>query len=186
MRLALLVSLSLAAACVTPPKPESVAEAPRISPIQDLAGRARYHVLSAAELSDSAAVQAQIASVEDSVIAARLRVRNAAEATRVAGADIKLAIEAGDRLEIFVDEDEKKSGRRGFAHYWQLGRAKLDSARAQQAQALLAADSALACTAAVCANRRALEMRNHLISASGSTREAESIVRIAILYLRGY
>lgn len=185
MRLATLALLALAAACVSPPEPEPVA-APRVSPIQDLAGRARYHVISAAELSDSAAIQAQIASVEDSVGDARLRVRTAAEATRVAGADIKLAIEAGDRLEIFVDEDERKSGRRGFAHYWQLGRAKLDSARAQQAQALLAADSALACDAAVCTNKRALEMRNHLISASGATREAESIVRIAILYLRGY
>jgi hypothetical protein len=187
MRLALLASLPIAVACVSP-RPETKTEAPaaRVSPIQDLAGRTRYHVLSAAELSDSAALEAQIASAEDSATEARLRVQSAIETTRIAGADLKLAMEAGDRLEIFVEEDEKKAGRRGFAHYWQLGRAKLDTARAQQAQALLSADSALACTAVVCTSRRAIEMRNHLISASGATREAESIVRIAVMYLRGY
>ena len=184
MRLLLLASVPLAIACVTQPEPEPIA--PRVSAVHDLAGRARYHVISAAELSDSAAVQAQIASVEDSVIDARILVRNAAEVTRVAGADIKLALDAGNRLEIFVDEEERKAGRRGFAHYWQIGRAKLDSARAQQQQALLAADSALACIAVACANERALEMRDHLIQASGTTREAESIVRIAVMYLRGY
>lgn len=184
MRLLFLVSLPLAIACVPQPAPEPIA--PRVSVVHDLAGRARYHVISAAQLSDSAAVQAQIASVEDSVIDARFFVRNAADATRIARADIKLALDAGNRLEIFVDEEERKAGRRGFAHYWQLGRAKLDSARAQQAQALLAADSALACVAVACANERALEMRDHLILASGATREAESIVRIAVTYLREY
>ena len=173
MRLLPLASLPLvvAIACATPPLPEPVA--PRVSAVHDLAGRARYHVISAAELSDSAAVQAQFASADDAVIDARILVRGAAEVTRIAGADLKLALDAGNRLEIFVDEEERKAGRRGFAHYWQLGRAKLDSARAQQQQALLAADSAL-------------EMRDHLIMASGATREAESIVRIAVMYLRGY
>ena len=184
MRLLLLATLPLALACVTQPEPAPAA--PQVSVVHDLAGRARYHVISAAELSDSAAVQAQIASLEDSVVDARLRVRSAAEATRVASADIKLALDAGNRLEIFVDEEERKAGRRGFAHYWQLGRAKLDSARAQQQRALVAADSALACVAVTCTSERALEMRNHLISASGATREAESIVRIAVTYLRGY
>ena len=183
--LALLVSLSFAAACVAPPEPEAAPE-PRVSVIQDLGSRARYNVISAAEMADSAAVQAQIASYEDSLVDARLRLRTAADATRGAEADLKLAMEAGDRIEIFVDEDERKSGRRGFAHYWQLGRAKLDTARTRQALALIAADSGLLCVAAECTSAHAIEMRKQLISASGATREAESIVRIALMYLRGY
>jgi hypothetical protein len=70
-----------------------------------------------------------------------------------------------------------------YTRYWKIGREKLDLARTKATSAVGAADLALACTATTCASARTQEMQTHIEQAAGASREAESLVRIALIYV---
>jgi hypothetical protein len=145
---------------------------------------AKLLVASAAQASDEAITDARLAIAERSLDRMRAQIAQAKNAVREARENLDAAVREGDRLrEIAELGDDPVKGGRGYAHYWALGRAKLDTANVRSAQALVSADSALACTATQCASRRAQEMNALLEAVSGATRDAESLLRIALLYV---
>jgi len=143
--------------------------------------------------SDSARVQARVASISsNSLDVTRDYVNRARTSVVRAGNGVERVIIQGDMLGVRFAyartalERSKQFDVRGpgYDHYWQLGRAKLELARARSGQAVAAADSALACKISACASSRAQQMVAHIDAAAGATREAEGLVRIALLRLQ--
>ncbi|HKG91526.1 MAG TPA: hypothetical protein VKA84_06540 [Gemmatimonadaceae bacterium] len=197
--LAVTAALATAAACAssTPsatPASAKALEAPEARfPILVLAESATRILAFTSSASDSARVQARVASLTaNSIDVTRDYVTRARTSALRAGNGAERAITTGDILGVrFAYARTTLHGNKqldvrgpGYEHYWQLGRAKLELARTQTGQAVVVADSALACRAAPCASSRAKQMASHIDAAAGATREAEGLVRIALLRLQ--
>ena len=191
---------TLATACASSPSPGAVASSARALespearfPLLVLAESTTQLVALTASASDSARVQVRVASItSNSLDLTRDYVGRARASVLRAGSGAEQAITQGDLIGIrYAYAKSTLHGERdleirgpGYDHYWQLGRAKLELARTQTGQAVVVADSALACRAATCASSRAKEMATYIDAAAGATREAEGLVRIALLRLQ--
>jgi hypothetical protein len=181
----IIASALTATACATPPIPTPELVADRRTPTQRLADSTSQLVTLAAIVSDSAIVQASYATIDGPAERVRGFVTVARDAAQRAARSLDDAIEKGDRLGATAEPPGSAgAGTRRYSHYWHLGRAKLDAARVESARAASAADSALACTLPSCTTASAQALRTHSQLAAGAVREAESLVRIALLYVK--
>lgn len=136
----------------------------------------------AALAADTAMLKIRVAASTTSLVDARALVLNARSATASASANVDAAIRQGDWLRDEVAGDVVTRGGQ-YARYWRLGRAKLDAARQLSASAVAVADSALSCTETGCAAQRTRLMQAHVEAAAGAAREAEGVVRIAMVHV---
>jgi hypothetical protein len=135
----------------------------------------------AATETDSAMVKTRVASISHSLGDARSLVLSARSAVATAGTHVSSAMRQGDWLRnVVADEDKGQE----YAKYWSIGRVKLDEARARSAIAVAVADSVLACTQAECTVQGARRMQEQVDAAAGAAREAESVVRVALVHIR--
>lgn len=185
-RLALPLTLAAAVACASRPEPPPAPLAP-VDPrpfLVRVADSTITLVGFAAIQSDTANVQARVALREPTPERVLYRVENARNAAAAAARFVEAAIAQGDYIrEVLPITPGAKDESANYSRYWQLGRAKLDLARAKSASAVGAADSALTCSVAGCAATRADQMQHYIEEAAGAAREAESIVRIANVYV---
>lgn len=138
----------------------------------------------AAVQSDTANVQARVALREPSPERVRYRVENARIAAATATRYVEAAIAQGDYIrEVLPNAPGALDESASYTKYWDLGRAKLDLARSKTVSAMSAADTALTCSASGCAATSADHMQNYIEEAAGAAREAESLVRIANIYV---
>jgi hypothetical protein len=136
---------------------------------------------------DTASVQARMAAQAHSLDDERAVLTQARAAAQNATLQASAALLKGDWLESMVKMDgssDDVAGGLGYSHYWQIGRAKLDVARAKSNEAVSAADAALACSARSCSAAHVLHLQSSVDAAAGAAREAESVVRVAIARLR--
>lgn len=190
---------ALAAACAssapsaTPASAKALENPEARFPILVLADSATRILAFTSSASDSARVQARVAALtSNSLDVTRDYVTRARTSALRAGNGAERVITTGDILGVrFAYAKTALHGDKqfdvrgpGYDHYWQLGRAKLELARTQTSQAVVVADSALACSAATCASSRAKQMATYIDAAAGATREAEGLVRIALLRLQ--
>jgi hypothetical protein len=135
----------------------------------------------AATETDSAMVRTRVASIARSLVDTRALVLGARSAVATAGTHVVSAMRQGDWLRnVVADEDRGQE----YAKYWSIGRVKLDEARARSALAVGIADSVLACTQAQCAADGARRMQEQVEAAAGAAREAESVVRVALVHVK--
>jgi hypothetical protein len=138
----------------------------------------------AAVQSDSANVQARVALREPTPARVRYRIEHARLSAVAATRFVEAAIAQGDYIgEILPLTPGAGAETASYTKYWTLSRAKLDLARAKTSSAVNAADSALACSATGCAATRADQMQGYIEEAAGAAREAETLVRIANIYV---
>lgn len=185
-RIALALPLLLSAACVTPaPEPKYQYVDPR-SPLQVVADSTTWLVFYAIQASDTAMLRSQYALTEKSLAKARALVNDARVSAESAEVNMRGAIERGERIRAAVTPQpgQPASRKTNYNHYWELSRAKLDTARLKSLAAQRIADSALVCTATSCTAVRARDLRTLLMAASGAAREAQSLIRIAVIYLK--
>jgi hypothetical protein len=182
-RLALAILVVSTVACASaPPVPLAYVD-PR-PPLVRLADSTTHLVAYAAEASDTANIHARIALRERSPDRARERVSNARLAARNATLHVDAAITQGESIRASVSSVETRSEEStNYTRYWGLGREKLILARERSLQAVAAADSALACEMTECTTSQTTALQNHIEQAAGHTREAESLVRIAMVYV---
>ena len=135
----------------------------------------------AATETDSAMRRTRVASIAHSLGDARSLVLGARSAVATAGSNVVMAMRQGDWLRNVVANEDKGDE---YAKYWSIGRVKLDEARARSEIAVAVADSVLACTQAECAAETARRMQEHVEAAAGAAREAESVVRVALVHVR--
>lgn len=135
----------------------------------------------AATESDSAMKRARVATIARSLVDARSLVLGARSAVAIAGSHATTAMRQGDWLRNVVAGEDKGQE---YARYWSIGRVKLDEARARSEIAVAVADSALACTQAECATQTTRRLQEHVEAAAGAAREAESVVRVALVHVR--
>ena len=135
----------------------------------------------AATETDSAMVRTRVASVSRSLVDARSLVMGARSAVATAGSHVATAMRQGDWLRGVVADEERGQE---YAKYWSIGRVKLDEARARSQIAVAVADSVLACTEAQCASDGARRMQEQVEAAAGAAREAESVVRVALVHVK--
>ena len=183
MMVGALLSGALVAACSPAPK-QAVETAPRLSLEQRLAQTTAWLVNVAVVSYDTASVQAGYATIDAPLQKVHEYAATARETTKRASQSIEDAILAGDRLRTQVEPDGIAAGPRRYSHYWYLGKAKLDVARLESERAVIAADSVLACTAPSCTTAPARSFRTHSVAAAGAAREAESLVRLAMVYVK--
>ncbi|HVE79671.1 MAG TPA: hypothetical protein VNA89_12440 [Gemmatimonadaceae bacterium] len=181
-RLVLFTSAVIALACASAPEPAPVLDSR--SPLERAADDAKVLVFYTIQSLDTAALRAQFATSEGRLDHARGMVNDARLSAVDAEKNAEAAILQGDRIRDAVrGENGQPSRLSNYTRYWELGRAKLDSARIASLAAQVAADSALVCSATSCTAVRARELRRLAQVAAGKAREAESLVRIAIVYL---
>src|SRR5688572_12732614 len=177
-RLAHILVLAATVACASRPEPAP----PPAGPIDSrpflvrVADSTIALVGFAAIQSDTANVQARVALREPTPERARYRLENARMAAATAARFVEAAIAQGDYIrEVLPITPGAKDESANYTKYWELGRAKLDLARARSASAMGAADTALTCSAAGCAAIRADQMQDYIEEAAGAAREAERI-----------
>jgi hypothetical protein len=179
------LAVMLAACAASAPKP--VALAPPIDPrppLVRLGDSTSILIAAAARVSDSANVHARIALGEAAPDRVRLRVQNARESASSASRLVEAAIAQGDYIkEALPGMSGAKGESASYARYWAIGREKLELARTKASSAADAADRALACTAAACTASTTQELQGYVEQAAGASREAESLVRIAMVYV---
>jgi hypothetical protein len=143
-------------------------------------------VFYAIQASDTAMLRSQYALTEKSLEKARALVNDARISAEHAEQRVRGAIATGDRIRASVTPQpgQPPSRKSNYNHYWELSRAKLDTARLKSLAAQAIADSALVCTATSCTAVKARDLRSLLMAASGAAREAESLIRIAVVYLK--
>ena len=181
-----LVLTVMLAACASPKPPPPVPLAPvdPRPPLVRLGDSTSILIASAARVSDSANVHARVALGESSPERIRFRVENARSAARTASQLVEAAIAQGDYIrETLPGASGAKGESASYARYWVMGREKLELARTKAASAAEAADRMLACTAAACTASTTQEMQGYVEQAAGASREAESLVRIAMVYV---
>jgi hypothetical protein len=141
-------------------------------------------VAAAAVQNDTANVQARVALREPTPARVLYRVENARLAAAAASRSVEAAIAQGDYIrEVLPNTPGAEDESQNYTKYWTLGRAKLDLARSRSASAVSAADTALTCSVEGCAASRADQMQDYIEEAAGAAREAESILRIANVYV---
>jgi hypothetical protein len=180
----LILAVMLAACASGPPKPVTLAPIDARPPLVRLGDSTNLLIASAARVSDSANVHARVALGESSAERVRVRVEDARTAARSAFQLMDAAIAQGD----FISEAlPGVSGAKGesvsYTKYWTMGREKLQLARTKASSAAEAADRALACTAPACTASTTQELQSYVEQAAGASREAESLVRIAMVYV---
>ena len=141
-------------------------------------------IVRAALVSDTANVHAQVALREAIPDRARVRVQNARAAAGNATNLVDAAIVQGDYINAALPGASDARGESAsFTRYWLMGREKLTLARTRSASAMEAADRVLACTATQCTAVGTAELQGYVEQAAGASREAESLVRLAMLYV---
>jgi hypothetical protein len=180
----LTLSVLIAACASKPPTPPTLAPVDARPALVRLGDSTSVLIASAARVSDSANVQARIALGESSPDRVRLRVENARTAARSASQFVEAAIAQGDYIsEALPGASGAKGESASYSKYWKIGREKLELARTKASSAAEAADRALACTAPACTASTTQEMQGYVEQAAGASREAESLVRIAMVYV---
>ncbi len=176
----------LLTACASAPEPPPAAVAPvdPRPPLVRLGDSTSILIASAARVSDSANVHARVALGEPTPERIRYRVENARAAASEASRLVAAAIAQGDYInESLPRTSGARSESASFTKYWTMGREKLELARSKATSAADAADRAIACTAAACTASTTQEMQGYIEQAAGASREAESLVRIAMVYV---
>lgn len=180
----LTLAVMLTACASGPPKPVTLAPVDTRPSLVRLGDSTSILVASAARVSDSANVHARVALGESSPERVRLRVESARTAARSASQLVDAAIAQGDYIsEALPGASGAKGESVSYAKYWTMGREKLQLARTKASSAADAADRALACTAAACTASMTQELQGYVEQAAGASREAESLVRIAMVYV---
>ena len=187
-RLALFATLIAFAGCASrpdpapPPRPAAPVD-PRPFLVR-VADSTSTLVAVAAVQSDSANVQARVALREPTPARVLYRIEHARLSAMSATRLVEAAIAQGDYIrEVLPITAKDGSETASYTKYWALSRAKLDLARNKTASAVSAADTALACSATGCAARRADQMQGYIEEAAGAAREAETLIRIANIYV---
>lgn len=179
-------ALCLVVGCASQrPEIEPVVVTDTRTPLRQLADSASLLVQIGVGLSDSASLNAQLATVERDTLRRRQRVGDARRSAATARESYIQAIEKGDRLREYLrampsSDDAPKN----FARYWTSSRYQLDVARAKSHAAVIAADSLLGCGVTRCAGTLSASIRDELVAAAGSAHEAHSLLRIAMSYIR--
>src|SRR5687767_4672338 len=118
-RLIVAVLAPCAMACATAPPPPPPAPVDPRSPLERLADSTSSLVTLAAIISDSAILQANVASIDGPVDRQRTYVSIARDAAQRATRSLGDAIEKGDRLRAKVEPDGSAAGgSRRYSHYW--------------------------------------------------------------------
>ena len=185
-RLGCVVLSVMLAACASspPPPPPALAPVDPRPPLVRMGDSTSILIASAARVSDSANVHARIALGEPTPERIRYRVENARAAASTASRLVEAAIAQGDFInESLPRTSGAKSESASYTKYWTMGREKLELARTKAASAADAADRAIACTAAACTASTTQELQGYVEQAAGASREAESLVRIAMVYV---
>jgi hypothetical protein len=179
-----LLGIALAACASAPPKPVALAPVDSRPALVRLGDSTTVLIATAAKVSDSANVHARVALGESVPDRVRSRVEEARAAARGASRLVDAAIAQGDYIsEALPGASGAKGESASYSKYWAMGRDKLQLARTKASSAADAADRALACTAAACTASTTQEMQGYVEQAAGASREAESLVRIAMVYV---
>lgn len=184
-RLAYFVLAITMLACVSPP-PSPSASAPPDSrpPLIRLADSTSTLVARAASVSDSANMHAKVALATTSADRARAGLESARNAARAASLLVESAIAQGEYISNALPAASGAAGESaGYTRYWKMGREKLDLAYDRATSAAERADLALACASADCMTTITQELQSSLEQVAGASREAESLVRIAMVYV---
>lgn len=173
-------------ACASKPAapPATAAFTDSRPPLVRMADSTSMLVVRAALVNDTANVHARVALAESTPERARARVEHARTAAASAAHLVDAAIAQGDYIsEMLPRASESPTQSARFTRYWAMGRERLALARSRSASAETAAAQALACSATDCATSRTRELQGFVEQAAGASREAESLVRIAMLYV---
>jgi hypothetical protein len=181
----LVLAIVLTACASPPPKPVAA-----LAPVDTRPALVRMGdstsllIASAARVSDSANIHARLALGESSPELVRYRVENARTAAVSASRLVEAAVAQGDYIsESLSRTSGSKNESASYTKYWTMGREKLELARTKASSATEAADRVLACTAAACTASTTQELQGYVEQAAGASREAESLVRIAMVYV---
>ena len=178
------LTVTLMACASGPPKPVAVAPVDNRPSLVRLADSTSLLIASAARVSDSANVHARVALGESAPDRIRLRVENARVSAQTASRLVEAAIAQGDYInETLPGTSGAKGESASFTKYWRMGREKLELARTKATSAADAADRALVCSAPACTASTTQELQGYVEQAAGASREAESLVRIAMVYV---
>jgi len=175
--------LVAAGACTTSaPQPATLRDVR--TPLERMADSTERLVRSAAQTSDSAVVWAGLTTTDTVLSDLRARLLTTRNAVELASTRLAQAAQQGEKVRLAIIEQTRGSRQADdYEHYWLLGRDKLTLARAYSAEAVASADSALGCTQAACAASRTRLLHTQVNAASGATREAESLVRVAMRFV---
>jgi hypothetical protein len=186
-RLAHCVLAATLLACASKPPAPTLPAAPidPRPPLVRLADSTSMLVSRAAIVNDTANVHARVALRESTAERARVRVQNARVAADDATRLVAAAIVQGDYInDALPRASDASTQSASYTRYWLMGREKLALAQTNSASAVQAADRVLECTAPECATTRTQELQGYIEQAAGASREAESLVRIAMVYVR--
>ena len=184
IRAAAAMVLVAAWACTAASTPEPAMLRDVRTPLQRMADSTERLVRSAAQTSDSAVVWAGLTTTDTVLADLRARLLTTRDAVERASIRLAEATRQGERVRLAIVEQTRGSRQADdYEHYWVLGRDKLALARAYSAEAVASADSALGCPQAACAASRTRLLNTQVNSASGATREAESLVRVAMRFV---
>lgn len=178
------VVLAIAVAACTPPATKVAQLRDSRTALRRLADSTERLVTGAVEASDSAVLVATLAAGDTVLEGIRSNVVAARSSIERALLRLDQAVEHGERLRLGVIAHTRGSRQADdFERYWLRGREKLSLARAYSNDALAAADSVLGCPQSACTISRTRLFNTQVSSASGATREAESLVRVAMRYV---
>jgi hypothetical protein len=177
------VAVGALLSCAPTPSPMPASLVETRSPLQLAADTTRVLATEAAESSDTADAQARIAATARSLDDALRYMTSARLSAQNANRQASSALVKGDWVQHMLAGAGEDAEQPQYDHYWQMGRAKLDVVRLRSGNAVTAADSALACTVTTCTATRALRMQTEIEAAAGAAREAESLIRIALVHV---
>lgn len=176
------VVVALSACGVSAPHPAQFQDGR--TTLRRLADSTEHLVTFAVGATDSAALAARLATSDTALEGIRSHVLSARASVERASLRLTEAVEQGERLRLGVIAQTRGSRRADdFERYWLRGREKLVLARAYSSDAVATADSALGCPHTACTISRTRLFNTQVGAASGATREAESLVRVAMRYV---
>jgi hypothetical protein len=174
----------VAALACTAPAPQPATLRDVRTPLERMADSTERLVRSAAQTSDSAVVWAGLTTTDTVLSDLRARLLTTRNAVELASTRLAQAAQQGEKVRLAIIEQTRGSRQADdYEHYWLLGRDKLTLARAYSAEAVASADSALGCPQAACAASRTRLLHTQVNAASGATRDAESLVRVAMRFV---
>lgn len=178
------VVLTIAVTACTAPAPKVVQLDDGRTALRRLADSTERLVTSAVVSSDSAVLVATLAARDTVLEGIRSNVLAARASVERASIRLGEAVQQGERLRLGVIAHTRGSRQADdFERYWLRGREKLSLARAYSNDAVATADSALGCPQSACTISRTRLFNTQVGAASGATREAESLVRVAMRYV---
>jgi hypothetical protein len=135
-------------------------------------------------VSDSANLHAKVVLATSSADGVRAGLESAQSAALTASRLVESAIAQGDYISGALPGVSGAPGESAsYTRYWKMGREKLDLAHDRAVIAAERAGLALACTSADCISTITQEVQSSLEQVAGASREAESLVRIAMVYV---